>query len=96
MQALFLLVLIKDYGATRSGGAAKLRQVDQTAPKARDVNELQGKIAKQSANGASHPRSNVEILVLFVLSVRFVRSRRAIVVLDAPPAPETYCAYNNT
>jgi hypothetical protein len=46
-QALFLLVLIKDYGATRSGGAAKLGQVDQTA--ARDMKELRDKTAEQSA-----------------------------------------------
>jgi replicative DNA helicase len=48
VQGLFRLVLIKDYGATRSGGAAKLRQVEQTAPKARDMKELRDKIAKQS------------------------------------------------
>jgi len=54
VQGLFRLVLIKDYGATRSGGAAKLRQVEQTAPKARDMKELRDKIAKQSAKGAKY------------------------------------------
>jgi len=29
VQALFLLVLVEDYGATRSGGAEKLGQLDQ-------------------------------------------------------------------
>jgi hypothetical protein len=64
--------LLKDYGATRSGGAAKLGQVDQTAArdmkelrdktaeqsaKARNMKELRDKIAKQSAKGAKYERA---------------------------------------
>jgi hypothetical protein len=49
--------LLKDYGATRSGGAAKLGQVDQTAPKARNMKELRDKIAKQNAKGAKCERA---------------------------------------
>src|ERR1044071_985515 len=36
-QALFLLVLVKDYGATHYVDAGNLGQVDQTAPKAQSL-----------------------------------------------------------
>jgi len=50
-QALFLLVLVKDYGATRSGGAANLRQVNQTAKDARHEAKTAPKARNMKARG---------------------------------------------
>jgi hypothetical protein len=75
-QALFLLVLLKDYGATRSGGAAKLGQVDQTAPKARDMKELRDKTAEQSAKARNMKELRDKIAKQSAKGAKYERAAR--------------------